>query len=657
MHKKIILIICILSSAAQVIIGQMKLEAGVGQKGVVIFYQGPLPLPEKCKLIREDASGKTTEWKMEVASSERDVINNYDGIPEVFRYLLPLSSSAPKEISAALKKATHTEQVKFYEVTSIALASGLAVHDEAGNKDCQYRLVQGENVLVQNTRPTLAGDWLNYTAKSVGQNDQQKNVRLGWFVPESMREMLQGVIIYRGKPFENKFEPLETLRGFQRQGDSLIATVRDTTTHMMGSWHYGIRMINKYGAASTMSDLVLAHNYPPGSRPWFQSFRATGSSIAPQIQVTWKIGNAFRARAVNLYRSRKADGPFDLIYTAAPTDTIYQDPILDVMEAYFYYLQVEDLANDTNIVSVTYPAVCEFKPLAIPVSVVACDTLAKNIRVSWEGNGPGDRGYYVARTEGYDDKNLRIVSPFIPSVKGKMLYEYIDKDTTLRGDRYYTYGIITESHGYKQSEIIATASARPNKPLYVPAPASVHIRKDDTGLGAMLTWQHVVNEQYNRHFGYRVYSRKTGTSSAFTELTKQMILLDTNWFSIAQADPSLEYAVRAIDMYENKSALSMAARLSDVFENDFGPRFLRAEEINNDQTEIRWNRPANERTVGYNLYQTDGESEPVLVGKFGIDKTNHKVSRPIAPATHYYFIVAVDKDGKSSSASEWVMVN
>jgi hypothetical protein len=657
MRKKIALFLCFLACGRQLLSAQMKLEAGVGQKGVVVFYHGGLPLPDKCKLIREDAFGKTTEWKMEVASSERDVINNYEGIPDVFRYLLPLSSSAPKEISAALNKANHTDEVKFYEVTSIALASGLAVYDEAGNKDCQYRLVQGENVLVQNTRPTLAGDWSNYTAKSVGQNDQQKNVRLGWFVPESMREMLQGVIIYRGKPFENKFEPLETLRGFQRQGDSLIATVRDTTTHMMGSWHYGIRMINKYGAASAMSDLVLAHNYPPGSRPWFQTFRATGSSSAPQIEVTWKIGNTLRARAVNLYRSRKADGPFDLIYTAAPSDTIYQDPIQDVMEAYFYYLQVEDLAGDTNIVSVTYPAVCEFKPLALPVSRITCDTLGKNIRISWEGNGLGDRGYYIARTEGYDEKTLRIVSPFVPTDKSKILYEYIDKDTTLRGDRYYTYGVISESHGYKQSEIIATASARPNKPLYVPAPASVHIRKDDIGLGAMLTWQHVVSEQYDRHFGYRVYSRKTGSSAAFSEMTNQMILLDTNWLSISKADPTQEYAVRAIDMYGNKSALSIGAGLTDVFENDFGPRYLRSEEIDTNLAELRWNKPANERAASYQIYMTDGESDPIVIGKFDLDTTNYKVTKPAAPNTHYYFIVAIDQEGKSSSASDWVTVN
>jgi hypothetical protein len=327
------------------------------------------------------------------------------------------------------------------------------------------------------------------------------------------------------------------------------------------------------------------------------------------------------------------------------------------MEAYFYYLQVEDLAGDTNIVSVTYPAVCEFKPLALPVSRITCDTLGKNIRISWEGNGLGDRGYYIARTEGYDEKTLRIVSPFVPADKSKILYEYIDKDTTLRGDRYYTYGVITESHGYKKSEIIATAYARPSRPLYVPAPAAVHIRKNDTGLGAMITWEHVVSEQYDRHLGYRVYSRKAGSTEAFNKISERMILLDTNWFSLPQADGSMEYSVRAIDMYDNKSAFSLVARLEDVFENDFGPRYLRSEEIDTNLAELRWNKPANERAASYQIYMTDGESDPIVIGKFDLDTTNYKVTKPAAPNTHYYFIVAIDQEGKSSSASDWVTVN
>jgi hypothetical protein len=45
------------------------------------------------------------------------------------------------------------------------------------------------------------------------------------------------------------------------------------------------------------------------------------------------------------------------------------------------------------------------------------------------------------------------------------------------------------------------------------------------------------------------------------------------------------------------------------------------------------------------------------VGKFGLDTTNHRVAKPIAPVTHYYFIVAIDKEGISSNASEWVLIN
>jgi hypothetical protein len=634
----------------------MRLEAGLGQKGSVVFYHGTLPLPKNATIIRTDARGDEKKWSLTAATTERAVSENYQSMPEVFQYLLPLSPSAPREIAASVKAASNTEQIQFYDVTSIALSSGLAIYDEGGREDYSYRLEADKQVLVNATPTTSSTLWMQQTAKSIGQNVAQSQVRLGWFIPAQVREQLQGVVVYRAKPFDTKMELLHTLRGFQKQGDSLIATVRDTTTHVMGSWHYGIRMINKFGATSALSDLLMAHNYPPGSRPWFESFRAIGSSESPTIRLKWKIGNAFRAQAVNIFRSRNPDGPFTLIHTAAPSDTLYTDNIQDVMEAYHYYLHVVDVAGDSSIISVIYPAVSEFKPVALPVSELTCDTLGRNIRVRWNGNGPGDRGYYVMRTEGYDEKKLASISGFIPALATTNSYEYIDKDTVLRGDRFYTYGIITESHGYRKSEIIATASARPNRSLYVPCPSYTNIRKEDNGNGAMLTWEHVTNDQYDRHFGYRIYARKKSSTEAYTELQNKMILLDTNWQYLTNADNTLEYSVRAIDMYGNKSAFSKPARLEDVFESDFGPRYLRTERISETQIELRWNTPLNDRISGYQLYMTNGETEPVVVGKFTSEVNSHKVSPPAAPLVHYYFIVAIDASGVLSTASEWVLV-
>lgn len=636
--------------------GQMRLEAGLGQKGSVIFYHGILPLPKNATIIRTDARGVEKKWTITAAATEKDVSDNYKRMPEVFQYLLPLSASAPREIAAAVKTANTTEQIQFYDVTSIALSTGLAIYDEDGREEYTYRLEANNQVLVNATQTTSPKEWLKQTAKSIGQNPNQAQARLGWFIPTALHELLQGVVVYRAKPFDTKMELLYTLRGFQKQGDSLIATVRDTTTHIMGSWHYGIRLINKFGASSALSDLLLAHNYPPGSRPWFESFRATGSSESPTIQLKWKIGNTFRAQAVNIFRSRNPDGPFTMIHTAAPTDTLYKDNIEDVMEAYHYYLHVVDLAGDSSIISVTYPAVSEFKPVALPISEVTCDTLGRNIRVRWNGNGPGDRGYYLARTEGYDEKKLVPISGFIPALATTITYEYIDRDTALRGDRYYTYGIITESHGYRKSEIMATASARPNRTLYVPCPSYTAIRKEDNGIGAMITWGHVTSEQYDRHFGYRLYARKKASTEAFSELLDNPILLDTNWYYLNNADYSLEYSVRAIDMYGNKSAFSAPARLDNAFESDFGPRYLRTESISETQTELRWNTPQNNRITGYQLYMTNGETEPVIVGKFNSEVNSHKVSPPAAPLVHYYFIVGIDASGVLSNASEWVLV-
>jgi hypothetical protein len=641
----------LISSHAQ----EGKLSAGVGQSGVVIIYEGPLPLPADAQLIRTGPNGPA-EWKFQAARNEREVREKAEAMPEVFRYVLPMGESAFKELAGKMKTATQTSEIPFFNVTTIAFASGLAHTDPEGNMQCIYRLKSGNTWLTGECKPASSGAWTNYRAEALGQTAQQEQARLGWYIPPAAEAELQGVVAYRGKPFGEAIDPLYTLRGFMRQNDSLVATVRDTTTHIVGSWHYAVRMVNRFGAISPFSELILAHNYPPGSRPWFSEFRATGSKTAPTITLTWKVENAVRVKAVHIYRSRKPDGPFEIVHSAPASVTEFVDHVYDVMEAYFYYIHVEDVAGDPDIRTVVYPAVCEFRPEALPVSEITADSIAGNVVIRWKGNGAPDRGYYVMRTEGYADSLLKEISPFIPAVAGKADYEYVDADSTLRGDRHYTYAVITESHGYVKSGVLESVSIRPNRKLYVPSPNQIHLRREDNGSDAMLTWSHVSNKEYDRHFGYRVFTRVAGTSEPFADALDRMVMLDTNWLLIRNVRPDQEFVVRAVDIYGNQSAFTMPVKLEDPFYDSFGPRYLRAERKSQTQSELRWNIPPDARVSGFQLYQTNGESEPVLVGKFSAQTTNTQVTNPSAGTYLYYFIVALDATGKPSTPSEWVRV-
>lgn len=636
----------------------VRIEAGPGQSGNVIYYHGPLPLGAKSEIVRTDAGGKEKAFPIAISGSVNELKKKAAAAPDVFRYLLDLPETAATKLNTALVGAMHTDDLPMYNLPMVAFACGLAIVDKDATPESTYRFRnaagwQGEAVSARPKNP----DWTSVRAKALGQGDHSANVRLGWLVPPGAKENLLGVVVYRSVPFEDKFEPIPMLRGFQNQSDSLIATARDTSKRVLGSWHYAIRMVDRFGSASAVSEVILAHNFPPESQPMFTYFKAIGRSDKPAVDLQWKLDNAFRARAVRVYRSRQFDGPFELITTLGPQQTSYTDAVDDLMEAYVYQLEAEDLAAEANVRSARHPAVSEFKALALPVTDLKADTLDIDIRISWTGNPPLDRGYYVARTEGYDATQLQIVSPFIPASRTQAQHQWTDRDTTLRGDRFYTYGVITESHSYLKGEVDETAAQRPRRSVYVPTPNRCNLRQDDDQRGYTLTWQHVGTlPEYNNHFGYAVFARAKDAVGGFKEITTAPVLLDTNWYHLAKADPTLEYAVRALDIFGNKSAFSPTASISSAFLNDFGPRFLRSEPIDDSRVELRWVRPTDPRAKGYQLYMTDGESDPVVVGKFSIDQLKHTVTPPDKGRTNYYFIVALDADGRPGSPSEWLTV-
>lgn len=90
--------------------------------------------------------------------------------------------------------------------------------------------------------------------------------------------------------------------------------------------------------------------------------------------------------------------------------------------------------------------------------------------------------------------------------------------------------------------------------------------------------------------------------------------------------------------------------------NDFGPRYLRAEAADKRQTTIRWVNPANDRCKSFELYVTDGTSDPVLSGKFSLDKTSTVVENPPSGKVYYYFLMGIDGQGNAASPSEWIAV-
>jgi hypothetical protein len=650
-----LIITVILTITCLTSIGQ-SLEAGYGESGAVLYYHGPLPLPERSVIERTDASGGTKIFKLKQAASEIEILVNGKNVPAVHNYLTKLDNNAIKHLGEVLQKAKNTTEINMYSLPSVAFGCGLALRDSTVKGGISYTYQ-----LKINDKPTGAPKIVNYDSQNnlakpliTGKTTGDTNIKLGWYIPENNQKDVLGFVTYRSEPLAEKYVPLITLQGFQKQTDSLIAIVRDTTTHLVGSWNYAIRLVDRFGAVGPASQPIMAHNYPPESLPRVTNFKAVGAEDKPVINLSWDLQNAFRVGSLKLYRSRFPDKDYVLVKEFAATDTTTTDYILDVMEAHFYFLEILDLGGEPDLRSVITPAISQYQPEAYPISEITAEPKEKGILISWRGHVPADRGYYILRMEGFSD-SLRVISSFIPATTDTAVYSYFDKDPSLRGDRNYTYGVISESHGYQKSEVLLTASARPNIPVHVPVPQHLSLRLHDDESGFSLTWRDVAEDGYNNLFGYRVYFRNNALDD-FKEFTTELILPDTNWINLPFVTIDTEWTVKTFDVFGNESVFATPVKYEDPFFYEFGPRYLRTESMEN-HVEIRWNNTSPGRITGFKLYKSDGTNEPELVRTFTPNELNFNVEFPAENEVHYYSIVATDKNNVLSKNSEWVVVN
>jgi hypothetical protein len=649
-------IITVLMLSLSAAVCAQNLEAGRGEGGVILYYHGPLPLGGEAEIVRTDQSGQSKSFKIYPSKNEKEVFENSRNIPAVHKFLNQLDKDGAAHVWKMLQSAKNTTDINMFRLPSVAFGCGLALRDSTAKitENYSYQLLVNEQKLGSAVKVNANEDTKLYSPVKVGRSTKDASVRMGWIVPKESQLNLLGFVTYRSEPLAEKYSPLITLQGFQNQTDSLIATVRDTTTHLVGSWNYVIRLVDRFGAVGPPSQPIMAHNYPPESLPRVVKFKAKGQSNLPAVNLSWRVENAFRVRNLKLYRSRFADKNYELIKELAPTDTSTVDYIVDVMEAYFYFIEIGDIGGEENLRSVMTPAISQYKTEAFPVSEIEAAPKEKGILVTWRGHIPNDRGYYVLRMEGFSD-SLKIISNFIPASTDTAVYSYLDKDASLRGDRNYTYGVMSESHGYLKSEVLLTASARPNIPIHVPVAQSLRLRPHDDESGYSLSWQHVSNSEYNNLFGYRVYYRKNPNSN-YIEFTTHLILPDTNWIELPVFTPETEWAVKTFDVFGNESDFSNSVKVNNPFYYDFGPKYLRAEPLEN-VVELRWNNTSPERITGFKLYRTDGKNEPELIKGFKPDELSFNVELPDDDIVHYYQIVAFDKHNAPSTPSEWVIVS
>lgn len=655
MFQKIFLSLILIVSITAPNLSQ-SLETGYGHFGAMIYLQGKLPANNRVEIRRSDQSGEGPVWTIRPAQSVAEFQANAAKMPVIYQGLFPVTEKSAEYYLDKLRGATTIESLPMSFAPNVLFALGLAVWDTTVARGSSYRyqvIVDGVPTGKAATIETTLRESYDWAPKFYSGTNNERIIRCRWLIPYEKKPEVYTYLAYKTPPFEPNYQLVTGINSFVVSGDSILAVFMDTASFQApGVFQYMIRTVDRFGMLGPVSEYGEGSNFTPASEPVMVYFKATGMTDKPAIQLHWRVLNDWRIRSMKLYRSREYNDSFELIGHFSAQDSSYVDPITDVMESYFYYFEMDDIAQDSLIRTATVTSVSEYViPAEVPDSMTAVAQGAA-IKVSWKRAGYQDRGYYVLRTPGYGEPT-DIVSPFIPLIKGQDHYSW--KDTSsLMADTYYSYAVVSESIGYAKSPATEAVTLRQDVPLFIPAPTDLKlIAQTDTSF--LLTWDDLSADESHKHLGYQVFKKDKKAKTGYQVVTPEPLKFETNYLVLQHILPTDTFMVRAVNIYGHASANSDFVSLHDPFFYKFGPEYLMGKNEAKG-IQINWNRPLRSDIEQYNLFRIAGDGKNTKIATLKVEEKTFLDTKIKAGETYYYFITALTRSGLSSEASELMYI-
>ncbi len=360
-----ILLSC-LPLAAQRIVG------GSGAGGIVILWEGKLPKGQTVSVKRREVG--TAQYNigrtLRLAQTTAEVLENVRNIPAILRDALPINDTLAHLLLQKSMVATTVEDLPLGIATNVQMALGIGFADTSAiaGKSYEYALEVDGKLMPEklNIRHSPDAQRIAWTPQSYKSSSGPTQVKCTWSIPADKRKDVYSFLVFRSEAFKLNYEPVACIRGFTGTGDTVLAVIRDSTLRKPGVWHYVIRTMSRFGELGPLSEYVQVANFPPETDPFIPFFEATGEETGPYINLTWRLQNPQRVKTLALYRSRHASKDFQLEGYFPPGDSTFRDRVDDVMESYFYYFEIHDIAETEPLRSPMVTSLSKYRPSAMP---------------------------------------------------------------------------------------------------------------------------------------------------------------------------------------------------------------------------------------------------------------------------------------------------
>lgn len=421
----------------------------------------------------------------------------------------------------------------------------------------------------------------------------------------------------------------------------------DTLNLVDGIYVYRMELFAKNKRIA--SESVIVNRFTPGLFPAISNFKTFGDAGKQNITLKWKTIHHTRIRNLQLQRRNSLESEFSTIAVLSSTDSSFVDSVAVPNEAYFYRFQMLDRVSGDFFQSATVHYVPTFEIIPNAVQELKSDISGGFPKLEWQNFDEKSRGFYIFRLDpdvGYYQQISLLVT-----ADSSQKYTWEDKDSRLALGATYNYYVVAESHSYTKGTPSDTVSVIiPSDSILLSPPQNLLFLKS-LDEHYRLVWD-ADSTRLDEIAYFEIYRKKLEQSDFDTSFISQVPSY-LNYLDIDMPLHGEEYAIRSGNG-NNRSALSIPLTFHAVFQDNFGPTYLKAE-ILESKLWIKWNTPDDQRIQGFKLYKWDNNAFTEIEVIAG-DQDMFKVENYKEGENNSFYITAFTKDGKESNPSKILTV-
>lgn len=478
-----------------------------------------------------------------------------------------------------------------------------------------------------------------------------KQIYLRWRIPSENN--IYSFKLYREDNLNGQYNKIDSKAEVNTINDSTFIIVVDSLVNYRRIYRYYAVLNDTTGHLKSVSDTITIPAYNLSSVFLPSYIHADGLDSLGAIKLQWKLASPQDILTLKIYRSENYDSNYVELAEVQNTDSIFVDRYAEPMKKYFYYFEVTDPFGNSSFRSAKIFGYYKSSVQPLPPYDIIGEGTKNGNKLIWTMPSDYIMSYSIYRNDGISE-DLNLLTAIKSNDSTIIFY---DTSKVLKGDRVYGYTIRSESTSGILSPFSDTIYIKPNISVTLPSPLNLRGYARDSII--QLYWQNLY-ESMPTLDGYKVY-RKNASSQAneieeFKPVVDSLISAKQNNFtdSTIEIGKDYEYAVQAVDIYGNKSALSSYLLIQSEPIIVLPPAGIKAQK-SGDGILISWDETVQQNIKEYKIYRYERGNKPILISSVTSKEKFEYLDKSVKKGNlYFYYLSTVDSENNESQSSQEV---